>query len=152
MFRTRDARLIRELATDPAIFPHIADDFFARPEDWDVPDLNTQYLRCFVASDEEGHYGFGIFIAENHAHWKAHIGFLPRSYGAKAIASFRQMIERMWQETAAERITGEICQENRRAIQFAVRAGFEQYGVNEKSLLRGGVMRDQVCVGISKPQ
>ncbi len=152
MFRTRDARLVRELATDPAIFPYIADDFFKQPEQWHVPDLNNEFLRCYAASDEDGPYGFGIFIAEKHTHWKAHIGFLPRAYGEKAILAFKEMISRMWKETSAQRITGEVSQENRRAIKFAVNAGFKEYGVNEKSLLRGGVLRDQVCLGISKPQ
>lgn len=151
MYRTRDAKLVYKLASDPKIFPFIADDFFSRPDEWSVPDLNNEHLRCFAVSDDDGPCGFGIFVAENNVHWKAHIAFLPRAYGDKAAASFKEMLERMWKETTARRITGEIAQENRRAIKFAVRAGFEQYGVNQKSTLRGGILRDQVCLGISKP-
>ena len=61
------------------------------------------------------------------------------------------MLAWMWQNTSARRLKGEIAQENRKAIQFAVNAGFEVYGVNRASLLKGGVLRDQVALGISKP-
>ena len=104
-----------------------------------------------LASDELGEFGFGIFIPDNWSCWKAHVGYLPRSYGKQAMNAFQSMLGWMWQNTRASRIVGEIAQENRRAVKFAVRAGFQEYGRNEKSTLRGGVLQDQVCLGISKP-
>ena len=147
--RTRDYAAIHALATDPAIFHHVTDDWFPDPAKWEP--IRSEQVIYLLASDESGGFGFGVFIPENWSCYKAHIGFLPRSYGQQAITSFKLMLDWMWEQTRAERIVGEIAQENRRAIQFAVRAGFEQYGINKKSKLRGGILRDQVCLGISRP-
>jgi RimJ/RimL family protein N-acetyltransferase len=148
--RTDDYELIRRLAIHPAIFPHISDDFTDKADQWKP--IESDFVRYLIAQDSEGVIGFSVFMPTTWAHWTAHVAFLPRSYGPKAISAFREMLAWMWKHTSACRITGEICQENRRAIQFAVRAGFKQYGVNGKSRLRGGVLRDQVCLGISKPE
>lgn len=150
VFRSRDYRVIRELATHPAIFPHISDDSVLRPEDWKP--VESELVRYLIARDEQGPFGFGIFLPDTWTCWKAHIGFLPRSYGALAIQSFEDMLDWMWRNTTAERIVGEIANDNRRAIQFATRAGFREYGVNVKSKRMGGILRDQVCLGISKPE
>jgi RimJ/RimL family protein N-acetyltransferase len=148
--RTFDLPLVRRLATDPAIFPFVSDDHHSDPEKWQP--LESEIVRQLVASDDQGYFGFGIFIPDTWTAWKAHIGFLPRSYGEKAHTSFRKMLDWMWANTEARRIVGEISVENRKAIHFAKRCGFKEYGVNEKSKLKGGVLLDQVCLGISKPQ
>jgi RimJ/RimL family protein N-acetyltransferase len=142
--------MIRELAAHPAIFPHVSDDSVARPEDW-AP-IESELVRYLIAGDHEGPYGFAIFIPDTWTCWKAHIGFLPRSYGEMALTAFQEMLGWMWKNSTAARIVGEICVDNRRAIAFSKRAGFVEYGVNEKSRLRGGILRDQVCLGISKAE
>jgi len=147
--RSRDYALIKSLAIHPAIFPHISDDFTCDPQKWQPPE--NELIRYLIASDDQGAFGFGIFLPENSACWKAHFGFLPRSYGAKALTSFKAMLRSIWATTPAARIVGEICRDNRRAIRFAERAGCEIYGVNSKSIVRGGTLRDLVCLGISKP-
>jgi RimJ/RimL family protein N-acetyltransferase len=147
--RTFDLPLVRQLATDPSIFPHVSDDHHPDPASWQP--LESEIVRYLVASDDRGGFGFGVFIPDTWTTWKAHIGFLPRSYGEQAHTSFRKMLDWMWQNTTARRIVGEICVENRKALHFAKRCGFREYGVNEKSRLKGGVLVDQVCLGISKP-
>ena len=146
--RSKDPQAIKKLATDPAIFPHICDDFSSNPQDWQPP-LEDQVI-TLLAKDDAGYFGFGIFLPSTWVCYQAHIGFLPRSYGGEALEAFREMLDWMWAYTQARRIVGEVCSENRRAIRFAERAGFSFYGVNKKSRLRGGMLRDQVCLGISK--
>lgn len=146
--RTRNLALIHSLSTDPSIFPHITDDYHPNSDQWTPSDNeNVIYL---VGTDLHGPFGFAVFIPQTWACWQAHIGFLPRSYGGPALQAFREMLGWMWANTKAARIVGEICVENRRAIAFVERAGFERYGLNPKSILRGGELRDQVCLGISK--
>jgi hypothetical protein len=147
---TKDPALIKQLATHPSIFRHVSDDYTAIAEAWE-PNVTSKLVVNLVARDGEDYFGFGIFIARTWSCYEGHMGFLPQSYGDPAIRAFEEMIEWMWQHTTAARITGEICQENRRAIKFAMRAGFKPYGVNEKSKMLGGVLRDQVCLGISRP-
>lgn len=147
--RTWSPQVIRELAVDPAIFPHLCDDFTRDRTRWQ-PSMSAIVVNL-VARDRHGYLGFGIFIPRTYSCFDAHVGFLPRSYGEAALISFRCMLAWMFENTTAARIVGEIDIENRRAIAFAKRAGFEEYGVNEKSRLRGGILRDQVCLGISRP-
>ena len=149
VFRSRDWRAIKALVCDPAIFPHVTDDFYQTPESWQPTE--SESVIYLLAKDAAGLFGFGIFLPRTHCQYESHIGFLPRSYGTVAIGAFKDMLGWMWANSKARRIVGEIAQENRRAIQFAVRAGFREYGVNVKSKLKGGVLVDQVCLGISKP-
>jgi hypothetical protein len=147
--RTRDTALIRSIALHPSIFPWVHDDHTKDPARWQ-PMLGTHVFNL-VARDRDGYFGLGMFIARTHTCFDSHIGFLPRSYGIQALSAFRLMLGWMWEHTPAARLVGEIDVDNRRAIRFAERAGFRQYGLNEKSRLRDGVLRDQVCMGISRP-
>lgn len=147
--RSRDFGLLKKLATDPAIFPHICDDYFSDPEIWQPP--RDAFIVNLIARDYAGAFGFGIFAPRTLACYEAHLGFLPRSYGDKALTSFKAMLAWVWKNTTAARIVGEIPIENRRAIAFAKRAGFKRYGLNPASKLRGGVLRDQICLGMSRP-
>jgi hypothetical protein len=147
--RVNDAARIKALATHPAIFKHVTDDFYPDPEAWGVPMCDL--LVCLIGKDSQGDFGFGIFMPRTWSCYEAHLGFLPRSYGTQAIETFGKMLNWMWAWTNAHRIIGEICQENRRAISFAARAGFTRYGINPKSTLRGGTLKDTVCMGISRP-
>jgi hypothetical protein len=147
--RTRDARLIKQLATDPRIFPYVTDDHHPNPNTWEP--LMSELVVNLIARDSVGAFGFAIFIPRSFSCYATHVGFLPRSYGRTARRAFERMIGWMWTRTQAARLTGEIAIENRRAIAFAKRAGFVEYGVNRKSFLRGGSLRDQVCLGLSKP-
>ena len=146
--RTYQVDLIKTLATDPSIYPHVSDDFLT-PEEW-TPSIDELVINL-VARDVKGYFGFGIFMPRYWSCYDAHFGFLPRSYGDDALNAFKRMLNLMWANTKAFRIVGEICAGNRRAIAFAKRAGCSEYGINVKSRLRGGILRDQVCFGISKP-
>ena len=150
IFETRDYHVIHAICSEPSIWPWIHDDHVTNPKTW-TPTVGDS-LRFLIAADSQGPCGFGAFLAMTWTCWDGHFGFLPRAYGDPAVEAFRRMLEWMWQHTSAQRIVGEIVKENRRAIGFAKRAGFKQYGVNERSYLRDGVLRDQVCLGISKPE
>ena len=147
--RTYDGALLKKLATDPAIFPHVSDDYTANPLEWQP--LLSELVVNLIAKDDEGAFGFGIFLPRTHSCYEVHVGFLPRSYGKKSLTAFLVMLSWMWKRTKVARIVGEISLENKRAIAFAKKAGFRVYGLNLKSRLRGGVLRDQVCLGISRP-
>jgi hypothetical protein len=150
IFRSRDYRAIRELVRHPRVFPHVCDDFTSNPDTWKP--IESDLVTYLLATDEKGPFGLGVFIPDTWACWKSHMAFLPRSYGNQALTSFKMMLGWMWQNTQARRLVGEIARDNKLAIRFVRRAGFSIYGVNLKSKLRGGVLVDQVCLGISKPE
>lgn len=146
--RTRDYDLIRQLATHPAIYPYIADDYHPNPEKWKP--IESDFVAYLIARDYQGAFGFAAFVPKNWACYEAHLGFLPRSYGPVALASFREMLAWIFAHTKAARIVGEIDARNRRAMRFVKAAGFTEYGINPKSWLKDGALRDRVCFGISK--
>lgn len=148
--RTNDAALIKQLATDPSIFPFVTDDYFPDPVKWEP--LMLPFVYNLVALDVAGAFGFGIFIPRTHSCFESHMGFLPRSYGAQALTAFKRMLLWIWNHTTAARCVGEIAVSNERAIAFAKRAGFQQYGFNPRSVKRGGRLLNQVCLGISRPE
>ena len=149
VFRSHDYKAIRALAIHPRILPQISDDFTSDPKQWQP--IESEQVVYLLGADDAGPFGFGIFIPQTHIQFAAHVAFLPRSYGNLALTAFKEMLAWMWQNTQARRIVGEIVRENKLAIRFARRAGFKIYGINDQSYLRGGILRDQFCLGISKP-
>ena len=149
VFRSRDFKAIRALCLHPRIFPHICDDYSNDAKAW-KPTENEQVIHL-LAKDDKGIFGFGVFIPQTHMQYGSHMAFLPRSYGNLALAAFKEMLDWMWTNTQARRLVGEVPRNNHLGIRFARRAGFEFYGINKRSTLRGGKLLDQVCLGISKP-
>ena len=148
--QSRDYAAIRRLCVHPRIFPLIADDFHLDSKQWRTPE--SEEIVYLLATDEHGAFGLGIFHPITFVCWNAHFAFLPRGYGNRARLSFARMLGWMWEKTTAQKIVGEIVRENHLAIRFARSVGCEIYGINKKSFLRGGELRDQVCLGISKPE
>ena len=148
--RSRDYLAIKRLAIHPRVFPYLSDDFTSDPKQWE-PIFSEQVI-YLLAKDADGVFGLGVFIPQTHAQYGAHLAFLPRSYGRLARSSFEQMLGWMWKNSTARRLVGEIERSNTLAIRFARKAGFEIYGINRRSKLKGGVMVDQVALGISKPE
>jgi len=147
--RNFDLESLRKLATDPRIWPHISDDHFPDPEKW-KPILGELAI-VLVACDRKGYFGFAIFLPRTFTTWDCHFGFLPRAGVWKAMKAMKKFFRWMWEHTEAERIVGDIASDNTQALAFARRAGCSAYGLNPKSVKRGGVLLDQVCVGISRP-
>lgn len=149
VFATRNAQAIRKIILHPRVYPQISDDFTDNPEKFE---MSLEKLATYLlASDHKGPFGFGAFWPRNWACFEAHFAFLPRAYGADALHAFQGMLAWVFVNTSAKRIVGEIRRDNVLAIRFACRAGCEIYGINRKSLLRDGILHDQVCLGISKP-
>lgn len=148
--RSRDYLHVRLLMTQPEIYRHSADDYHPDPEKWRP--IESDFVVYLVARDAAGLFGFGAFVPRTWSCYEAHLGFLRRSFGSQALDSYRSMLAWMWQnKPRAARIVGEIDVANRRAIAFAKRAGFSEYGLNPRSWFKGGTLRDRVCLGISRP-
>ena len=146
--RIYDLTEIKALATHPAIYDHISDDYFPEPKEWN-PEYKSDVV-YLLASDDHGVFGFGIFMPRRWSLWESHFGFLPRSSASTAITAYQKMFDWMWEHTKAQRIVGEICAGNSKAVRFALMVGAEIYGVNHASLLKHGRLHDQICLGVSK--
>lgn len=150
--RTRDYSLLCRIALEPAIYGTTSDDFSPSPSRWRIAereDFIYLLAKLETADEENGLLGFCAFYPLNGVTCEAHLCFLSR--GQVNRDAFQLMLAWMWKNTRAERICGAVPAYNRAAIQFAIRAGFREYGRNLRCWKKDGILHDQVLLGISRP-
>jgi RimJ/RimL family protein N-acetyltransferase len=145
--RTKDAKLIRAIATHPKVWPTIADDLVSDPASWN-PVLHDGVWYVLAKLDGEVR-GMFVFFPENSVCWQVHICLLPIAWGAGA-KCLREVFAWLWARTACRRITGSVPLWNEAAIHCALRAGMTAYGVNQHSSLKNARLHHQLLLGISK--
>lgn len=126
----------------------MADDFAPERAVW-MPryDPAIHYIAVFLKDD---YLGLWIFMEESPVTWEIHTCLLPHAWGY-SIPAFRELLEWTWEQTSCRRITGKVPSFNVAAIRLARLAGFERIGIDRKSFLKNGHLRDRVLFGISKP-
>jgi len=95
--------------------------------------------------------GLWLFVPQNGICWEVHTCLLPPAWGERGQRAARLLPEWIWENTHCRRIVTNVPTQNRLALHFATRAGMKVYGVNQDSYLKGGILYDLVCLGISKP-
>jgi hypothetical protein len=83
--------------------------------------------------------------------WEIHTVLLPCAWGARGMQAALELPDWIWERTTCRRIVTHVPSNNRLALRFAKEAQMTQYGINEKSYLKNGVLLDQACLGISAP-
>lgn len=146
--RTRDYGLIKYLITAPGVYNHITDDGSPRLEDFEPPQSELVYY--LLMRNETIPYGLCFFLPTNSATLDAHIVVLPESRGALALAGAKACFKWIWENTQFVRIEARIPEYNRPATHIACLAGMERMGISRQSLMKSGVLHDQVLLGISK--
>jgi len=140
--------------THPRIYPYISDDGSPAREDYQP--IESDLFWYVVVHDLKAAgpelLGLWMFHPHNVVCWELHTCLLPVAWGDTGLEAMRGVIQWIWQNTPCRRIIGNCPTTNRLALHFAVKAGMKVYGVNEASYLKNGVLSDQVCLGISKPQ
>ncbi len=111
-------------------------------------------LLQYVAVEDESGEAIGIFFVSIHSSIlvEIHECFLPSAWGRKARRAVREFHDWLWSTyPAIQRVRGVIASSNRGAIAFAESVGLKIFGIEEKSFLQGGKLRDQVFMGLSRP-
>ena len=144
--RTYDYELVRAILTDPAIYPHIGDDFAPAPEAFEP--LSDSRVWWVVARDCGEILGLFLFIPQSRVCWECHVSMLPAA-GRHAIAAGRAVIPWIREQTGCRRLVASIAETNPRAIRYAQACGFRVMGRNEKSFFKNGKLQDQVLFGLS---
>jgi RimJ/RimL family protein N-acetyltransferase len=142
---TQDRERVRTVMTHPAIYDGIRDDSAPRAELF-KPDLGGRFLYLSVRDDDDL-LGLFVFEPRNEVCWEVHTCLLPHCRGVRALAVYRAGMEWVRRETTCRKILGNIQPENRGALWVAKRAGLNEIGVNTKSILRQGELRDQIILG-----
>jgi hypothetical protein len=150
---TTDYGLVRSIMTNPRIYHAITDDFSPKRENF-LP-LTLEGIYYLLVWTEEGIL-LGLFMLVQHSPvmWEAHTCLLPAAWGhargiAKAAARF------IWNSKAGhqvQRLITAVPEPNRLALHLALDAGWEEYGRNKRCILRGGVLQDEILLGLSRPE
>lgn len=148
--KTKDWPLIREVMTDPAIYPHIADDF-SPPRDGFEPFKEDAIWYVKVLDDKEL-LGIFMFHPDNAICWQVHTCLLPHAWGARAKLAGRGVVRWIFANSQCQRIVTVVPAGNRLALKFAGECGMELYGCNPGSFMKDGKLVDQILLGISKAQ
>lgn len=143
--RTRDLeRVRRAIAGDARVWAASTDDAAPAREAW-RPGADERIIYV-IASDECGMIALFTLLPQNAVCYEFH---MTRAFGARFAAALKAFFSWVFENTPARRIVGAVPSDNPIAIRALQRAGMRQYGVNEKSFLRGGELRDQILFGVS---
>jgi RimJ/RimL family protein N-acetyltransferase len=160
--RSRDYALLRRIAIDARIYRLTSDDFSPPPDEWQIAEREDCIYLLATDQHETPRFGnpqdvakealgFCVFCPVNGVTFDVHVCFLKWAYGMNAFLAFHKMLVWMWANTRAMRITGAVPDYNPVAIRFAVNSGFEVYGRNPLSWMKGGKLYDLVLLGMSRP-
>ncbi len=146
--RTFDYELIKKIATHPRVYPNASDDFSPSPEDWEP--IRHEQIWYVLARDGEELLGMFALIPENMICWNIHVCLLPNSWGPKAKEAGEQIIHWIFENTPCLRLVADVPEYNTLVLNLAMRSGMQKYGINEKSHKKGGILHNQIQMGISK--
>lgn len=146
---SRDYRLIRQIITDVAVYPHVTDDDSPPPEEYQPP--QHEAVSYVLARDGEDLLGCWIFIPQTRVLWEVHTCLLPIAYGERAYKAGKGVIQWLWENTECLRLISNVPSYNRLAAKYAERCGMVEYGINWASWLKDGKLHAQILYGVSKP-
>lgn len=145
--RTTDPALIRSMLTHPKVFRWLFEDG-ASAEDFEpVISPNIWYI---VALDDRKPVGMFVFEPRTSVKYVVALAIWPERW-ASAVPAFKGVVQYAFDMIPnMERIVGEVPSDNSHAMRLAKRAGFEMCGLERKSFMRGGELRDIRYLGASR--
>lgn len=134
------------MLTHPKVFRWLFEDG-ADPADFNpVVDPSIWYL---VALDGDKPVGMFAFEPRTSVKYLVALAIWPERW-ALAIPAFKLAVQFAFDKIGMERIVGEIPSDNAHAMRLAKRSGFEMCGLERKSFMRGGELRDIRYLGASR--
>ncbi len=146
--RTHDMAVVERIMRHPKVWPHIHDD--GAPEDWAPTDHEALHWLLVSVGDEPQ----GVFLVHpiNSYCFEMHTCLTPALWGAPAVQAAKLLGDWIFSSTACRKLITNVPACNRMALRFAKAGGMQQEGVNRASFMRGGVMLDQIVLGIKKEE
>lgn len=147
--RTFDYALVKQIVTHPKIYPHIVDDHSPKADEWKP--IDSDLVWYVMVQNGNGH-AVGVFVLapQNCVCYEFHTCLLPEIWGPLARKAARMMLAWMFANSPCQRIVTNVPEYNRIALRFGRNIGLKEFGVNPKSYLKGGVLYNQILMGISK--
>lgn len=136
----------------PEVYSSSGDDFSPPSElyeiKWILEDGNLA-LSYLLVDEEQGPVGFIIAYRENQITLTAHVGFLKGFRGSTAKRCIMSAINDAFSNGFLKINAHFPC--TQRGLRYLLtQVGFEHEGVNRKSILMGGMLLDQLSMGLTK--
>jgi RimJ/RimL family protein N-acetyltransferase len=149
--RTTDYALIRNIITDPKVWPWVGDETCSDPLQFEAnEDPRIWYV---LAKTEPGRLvGLFTLLPENSVCWELHVALLPESWGGLSHEAEEQFVPWVWAHTDCQRITGGVPTYNPHAKRCVDRMGLREFGFNLHSIRKYGKLWSRHMVGISRPE
>ena len=143
--RTFDYPLVRSLMTHPRVYRWLQSDGAPPASEYRPPE--NPLLWYVLAYDGSELLGLFIFAPQTRVCWEAHICMLPSAWGFKSVRACQQVIPWFGRAVGCKKIVGSVPADNRCSLRIVRAAGGQLIGVNEASILRDGVLSDQILFG-----
>ncbi len=136
--------MINAVLKHPKVKECIGDDFSG---DVEYPIVDNIY---YLAVYDNGLAGMFVVYPLNAVTFDAHSAMLPGNYGNKAKKAGRLAIDWVFKNTDALKINGSTPVYNKLAVKYSKQIGFDQEGVNKKSIMKQGKLYDQIYFGLER--
>lgn len=148
--RTYDYDLAKAILAHPSIYAWMVSDGAPKPQDVQI-DVSGFTYYLLVKTDDGALLGMFICVPYRNTSvcYEIHTCLLPCGRGRNAIFAYEAGMEWLRQHTGCKKVIGNICEDNKPALQIALRTGNKIIGINEKSIMKNGVLMDQTIVGRS---
>lgn len=148
--RCTDLALVKDFfQLHPELYEAVRDDFTGPVADF-VPIDHPLVSYVLLLGDEGQLYGLAMVNAHSMILWEVHNFILP-SVGWKTRTRIaRAFLNWLW-SCGCKRVIGKVLVTNRYALRFNESMGMERIGTNRRAFLKGGVLQDEVWLGLSSP-
>ena len=133
-----------KIITHPDIYPHVRDDGSVEPDEFSIP----EGVISLVVYDPEP-IACSIFYQRNTYTCEIHTQTLPEGR-RKSYRYGMAMLAWIWDNTEVEKLVATIPADNRKALLYTLRLGFNIEGICTKSFIRNGHAIDQTHIGIQR--
>jgi hypothetical protein len=133
--------LINDFLTSDDVFPLIKTDFINDSKKLDISHILSDNRNYFMSNWS---LVYGLFKHEEEGVYQAHVFVQPDIRGKEAIILAKQILRWMYENTDCKRMVGLTPEYHRRALVFARLVGFKPTGLSEESILKDGVLHNEV--------
>ena len=148
--QSTDAERIRAVLTHPRIYPHVTDDGSPAPDAY-APPLGDG-IHWLEPLRDGVPMGFFLYVALNSIEFEVHTAILPEHRGIPALEAARAGLRWMVDNTPCRKVITRVPRPNRLAYRFARHVGLTDEGLDRASILKGGVLHDQLVLGITEDE
>jgi hypothetical protein len=147
--RITNFALVRDVLTDPVIYPLIGDDYSPPVEEFRV---NSHPDIWYVAALDRHGRAIGMFslFPQNRVCWEVHVVMLPWASTKEKWKAARALPAWLASHSPCRRLTAAVPADNWPALIYGTHGiGMKYVGRHERAFMKGGQLQDLILLGLS---